>query len=175
MALTHNLAESWNRSVIFYFRAITSVGNPGGCMPGLVVWDNRPFHIARFRSCGPALARFTRVVDAISAKRLSFREVWWRDRTSTRFQWLLFVLVREVDCLASFQVTMAAFWFITCGILCSWLPWVTAVSSLRGLRISGWSVVLGEHLVLRFTSTRIKIFPSSGDILSPCLCVEVYP
>ena len=27
-----------------------------------------------------------------------------------------------------------------------WMPWVTAVSSLRGLRISCWSAVLGENL-----------------------------
>ena len=70
--VTHNLAESWNRGVIGYFRTMTSVGNPGDCMPGLVARDNRPFCIARFRSCGPALARFRRVVNAISAKRLSF-------------------------------------------------------------------------------------------------------
>ena len=56
-----------------------SSGNPSDCMPELVGWYNKPFCIARFRSCGPALARFTRVVDARSAKRLSFEKLVEKD------------------------------------------------------------------------------------------------
>ena len=88
---------------------MTSVGNPDDCMPGLVARDNRPFCIARFRSCGPALARFRRVVNAISAKRLSFREVVEETGHQQDFGGSFCVDCEVVDCLASFQVTMAAF------------------------------------------------------------------
>ena len=88
---------------------MTSVGNPGDCMPGLVARDNKAFLHSAIPSCGPALARFRRVVNAISAKRLSFREVVEETGHLEDFGGSFVTFVEVVDCLASFQVTMAAF------------------------------------------------------------------
>ena len=157
-ALTHSLVESWNRGVIGYFKAITSLGNPSGCELGLVGDEYRPFHIARFRSCCPALARFARVVDAGSAERFSF--VKFVDEAGTSFRWrvsaAIFCLhVCVVHCPTNFQVTIAAFRFISYGILCSLVALGYGCFQSEGFENFLLVRGIGWELVLRFASTRI--------------------